>query len=260
VGIRRLPPEARPDVNSIGRFTGLPIAQTHGSPPEGESTEAPGPTHTHLGPRLSRPRPNDRAPSRGGCRLFGRTTTRRRGRDGQDDGDTPGCTLRGGVLYVGGHFNVAGPDCQSNHMSTCSTRHHVAAFDTRHNKLLSWNPTPTHPTASSSSPTADEWSPSAGSSLASADTPNKASPSTQEATWPEGAANQGGLSSSSGVLARLVTDGRAAALVEPRAMLVITGIGVATILLRRARRVGRCDWCGGRFCDDGLCVRCRRPA
>jgi hypothetical protein len=63
-----------------------------------------------------------------------------------------------------------------------------------------------------------------------------------------------------GVLARLVTDGRAAALVEPRAMLVITGIGVVTILLRRARRVGRCDWCGGRFCDDGLCVWCRRPA
>jgi len=58
----------------------------------------------------------------------------------QDDGDTPGCTLRGGVLYVGGHFNVAGPDCQPNHTSTCSTRHHVAAFDTRHNKLLSWNP------------------------------------------------------------------------------------------------------------------------
>ena len=58
----------------------------------------------------------------------------------QDDGDTPGCTLRGGVLYVGGHFNVAGPDCQPNHTGTCSTRHHVAAFDTRDNKLLGWNP------------------------------------------------------------------------------------------------------------------------
>jgi hypothetical protein len=58
----------------------------------------------------------------------------------QDDGDTPGCTLRGGVLYVGGHFNVAGPDCQPNHIGTCFTRHHVAAFNTRTNKLLSWNP------------------------------------------------------------------------------------------------------------------------
>jgi hypothetical protein len=58
----------------------------------------------------------------------------------QDDGDTPGCTLHGGVLYAGGHFNVAGAGCQPNHTSTCSTRHHVAAFDTRDNKLLSWNP------------------------------------------------------------------------------------------------------------------------
>jgi hypothetical protein len=58
----------------------------------------------------------------------------------QDDGDTPGCTLRHGVLYAGGHFNVAGPDCQPNHTGTCSTRHHVAAFDTRHNALLGWNP------------------------------------------------------------------------------------------------------------------------
>jgi len=58
----------------------------------------------------------------------------------QDDGDTPGCTLHNGILYVGGHFNAAGPNCQPNHASTCSTRHHVAAFDTRDNKLLGWNP------------------------------------------------------------------------------------------------------------------------
>ena len=58
----------------------------------------------------------------------------------QDDGDTPGCTLQQGILYVGGHFNVAGAGCQPNHKSTCSTRHHVAAFDTRDNKLLGWNP------------------------------------------------------------------------------------------------------------------------
>jgi hypothetical protein len=58
----------------------------------------------------------------------------------QDDGDTPGCTLRHGILYVGGHFNVAGPDCQPNHLATCSTRHHVAAFNTANNTLLGWNP------------------------------------------------------------------------------------------------------------------------
>ena len=58
----------------------------------------------------------------------------------QDDGDTPGCTLHQGILYVGGHFNLAGAGCQPNHKSTCSTRHHVAAFDTGDNKLLGWNP------------------------------------------------------------------------------------------------------------------------
>jgi hypothetical protein len=58
----------------------------------------------------------------------------------QDDGDTPGCTLRDGVLYAGGHFTVAGPDCQPNHTASCSPREHVAAFGTRRNTLLSWDP------------------------------------------------------------------------------------------------------------------------
>ena len=58
----------------------------------------------------------------------------------QDDGDTPGCMLRAGVLYVGGHFNVAGPGCTPGHLAPCSTRHHVAAFDTTNNTLLPWNP------------------------------------------------------------------------------------------------------------------------
>jgi hypothetical protein len=58
----------------------------------------------------------------------------------QDDGDTPGCLLRAGVLYVGGHFNVAGPGCTPGHQGPCSTRHHVAAFDTIDNTLLPWNP------------------------------------------------------------------------------------------------------------------------
>jgi hypothetical protein len=58
----------------------------------------------------------------------------------QDDGDTPGCTLRHGVLYAGGHFTVAGPDCQPGHTGPCSARHHVAAFDIRRNALLGWDP------------------------------------------------------------------------------------------------------------------------
>ena len=58
----------------------------------------------------------------------------------QDDGDTPGCALRGGVLYVGGHFNFAGPDCQPNQLEPCATRHHVAAIDTVTNSLVPWNP------------------------------------------------------------------------------------------------------------------------
>jgi trimeric autotransporter adhesin len=59
---------------------------------------------------------------------------------GQDDGDTPGCALRKGVLYVGGHFNVAGPNCKPGNLGPCVTRHHVAAFDTRDNTLVGWNP------------------------------------------------------------------------------------------------------------------------
>jgi hypothetical protein len=58
----------------------------------------------------------------------------------QDDGDTPGCALRKGVLYVGGHFNFAGPDCKPGNPGPCSTRHHVAAFDVGDNQLSPWNP------------------------------------------------------------------------------------------------------------------------
>jgi hypothetical protein len=58
----------------------------------------------------------------------------------QDDGDTPGCAIRKGILYVGGHFNLAGPNCKPGNTGPCSTRHHVAAFDTRDNHLVGWNP------------------------------------------------------------------------------------------------------------------------
>jgi hypothetical protein len=59
----------------------------------------------------------------------------------QDDGDTPGCVLRKGILYFGGHFNVAGAGCQPSTVSTrCTTRHHVAAADVHTNHLLPWNP------------------------------------------------------------------------------------------------------------------------
>lgn len=58
----------------------------------------------------------------------------------QDDGDTVGCAMRNNVLYVGGHFNLAGPNCKPVNTTPCSTRHHVAAFDTVDNTLLPWNP------------------------------------------------------------------------------------------------------------------------
>ena len=43
------------------------------------------------------------------------------------------------MLYVGGHFNLAGPNCKPGNTAPCSTRHHVAAFDTTDN-TLSLNP------------------------------------------------------------------------------------------------------------------------
>jgi trimeric autotransporter adhesin len=59
----------------------------------------------------------------------------------QDDGDTPGCAIRNGILYAGGHFNYGGAGCTPNTRSTnCSVRHHVLAADTRTNTLLPWNP------------------------------------------------------------------------------------------------------------------------
>jgi hypothetical protein len=48
--------------------------------------------------------------------------------------------MRNGILYVGGHVNVAGPNCKPGNLGPCSTRHHVAAFDTRDNSLVTWNP------------------------------------------------------------------------------------------------------------------------
>lgn len=59
---------------------------------------------------------------------------------GEDDGDTVGCALRKGVMYVGGHFNVAGFGCTPGALGNCTTRHHVAAFDAATGHLLSWNP------------------------------------------------------------------------------------------------------------------------
>ncbi|MEO8476446.1 MAG: hypothetical protein ABI572_05260 [Actinomycetota bacterium] len=67
-----------------------------------------------------------------------------------DDGDTPGCELRGGVLYFGGHFNYVGPICSPNppagrNATKCTadngsiTRHHVAAVDATTGQLLGWN-------------------------------------------------------------------------------------------------------------------------
>jgi hypothetical protein len=67
-----------------------------------------------------------------------------------DDGDTTGCELRGGVLYLGGHFNYVGAACSPNPPAGTSTqkctaansdtRHHVAAVDATTGHLLSWKP------------------------------------------------------------------------------------------------------------------------
>ena len=62
------------------------------------------------------------------------------GFNGEDDGDTPGCLLRNGVLFIGGHFNVAGFGCTPGALSNCTTRHHVAALDAATGQVLSWNP------------------------------------------------------------------------------------------------------------------------
>lgn len=58
----------------------------------------------------------------------------------QDDGDTPGCTLRAGILYFGGHFNWVGAGCQHTTAPPCYLYHHVAAADATTNTLLAWNP------------------------------------------------------------------------------------------------------------------------
>jgi hypothetical protein len=67
-----------------------------------------------------------------------------------DDGDTTGCELRGGVLYLGGHFNYVGAACSPNpppgiNTQKCTAdnstvRHHVAAVDATTGDLLAWKP------------------------------------------------------------------------------------------------------------------------
>jgi hypothetical protein len=67
-----------------------------------------------------------------------------------DDGDTTGCELRNGVLYLGGHFNYAGAACSPNPPPGTGTqkctdanstvRHHVAAVDSTTGALLPWTP------------------------------------------------------------------------------------------------------------------------
>ena len=58
----------------------------------------------------------------------------------QDDGDTPGCALRQGILYFGGHFNYVGVGCQHTTAPPCFVYHHVAAANVATNTVLSWNP------------------------------------------------------------------------------------------------------------------------
>jgi hypothetical protein len=64
-----------------------------------------------------------------------------------NDGDTPGCALRGGVLYFGGHFNYVGKICSQNPgggatkctADNATTRHHVAAVDATTGAVLAWD-------------------------------------------------------------------------------------------------------------------------
>jgi hypothetical protein len=65
-----------------------------------------------------------------------------------DDGDTLGCALHRGVLYLGGHFDYAGAVCSQNppRASTRCTaanstyRQHVVAVDATTGEILPWNP------------------------------------------------------------------------------------------------------------------------
>jgi len=59
--------------------------------------------------------------------------------DAEDDGDTPGCDLRGNVLYIGGHFNYVAKACPCT-ATNAAVRHHVAAVDAGTGALLAWNP------------------------------------------------------------------------------------------------------------------------
>ena len=64
-----------------------------------------------------------------------------------NDGDTPGCALRGNVLYFGGHFNYVGKICSQNSgggatkctVDNATTRHHVAAVDATTGAILAWD-------------------------------------------------------------------------------------------------------------------------
>ncbi len=78
------------------------------------------------------------------------------------DGDTPGCALKGNVLYLGGHFQYVGRGCSQNpppgqhsrgctgtdpsNVKTCAPscvrRLHVAAINVKSGRVLSFNPTP----------------------------------------------------------------------------------------------------------------------
>ena len=57
-----------------------------------------------------------------------------------DDGDTPGCALRNGILYFGGHFNYVGNSCEHTTAPPCYVYHHVAAANVATNTVLTWNP------------------------------------------------------------------------------------------------------------------------
>src|SRR4029453_18506303 len=65
-----------------------------------------------------------------------------------DDGDTLGCGLFRGGVYLGGHFDYAGAVCSQNPpgasakctAANSTNRQHVVAVDATTGEILPWNP------------------------------------------------------------------------------------------------------------------------
>jgi hypothetical protein len=71
------------------------------------------------------------------------------------DGDTPGCALKGEILYLGGHFRYTGRACSQRPLpgqpakacnaATSTRKFHVVAVNIRTNQIRPFNPAPNTP-------------------------------------------------------------------------------------------------------------------